>query len=425
MKLKTALLALVALCFNLVSNAQGTSPDKIPERAVIVSGDSIHPDHLGNIAEMYSRMGLAFQDPAAPRFLFLDKKGAVALGIGGYLKATGEYDFDGAVDNNDFYTNMIPAPFDPAQRQRFGAGASHSTIFLKMVTRPTRLGRIIVYIQTSFTGDDGGYGLQLKQAYLSVGHITIGKVRTVFADGPAMAPTVDDQGPAGQVSSKNMAVQFKSASYKGFSFAVSAETAPRSYTEGPQTQSIAQRCPDIPAYVQYEWAGGASHVRLSGIFRGLSYRDNASAENKLRTGWGIQFSTVGNIYGPLGFFGHYTYGKGIASYINDLSDMNYDLIPGTDGKLKAPGAAGWTAGLQYTFSKDFFISGSYSRAQLYNTDGMSSDTYRYGQYIAANAFYTPVDDLQIGVEYLRGTRRDISGAHGHANRLEVMMQYSF
>ncbi|MDE6469083.1 MAG: hypothetical protein K2L28_09360 [Muribaculaceae bacterium] len=64
---------------------------------------------------MYSRANLAFEDPAAPRFLFLDKKG-----IGGYLKAVVEYDINGAVPDNDFCINIIPVPFDPAQRQRFG-----------------------------------------------------------------------------------------------------------------------------------------------------------------------------------------------------------------------------------------------------------------------------------------------------------------
>lgn len=423
MKTKAFLLALSALGFFTPSFAQ--TCDEMPERAVIVTGDSIHPQHYSNIAEMNSRIGLAFEDPAAPRFLFLDKKGAVALGIGGYFKAIGEYDFDGAVNNNDFYTNLIPVPFSAAQRQRFGASAAHSTIFLKMVTRPTKLGRIIVYIQTNFTGDNGGYGLKLKQAYLTVGHVTIGKARSVFADGPAMAPTVDDQGPSGQVTAKNMAVQYVSPSYKGFSFAVSAETAPRSYTEGPQTEAIDQRCPDIPAYVQYAWDGGSSHVRLSGIFRELSYRDELTAENKFATGWGAQFSAVGDIYGGLGFFGHYTYGKGIASYVNDLADLDYDLVPGSEGKLKAAGAAGWTAGLKYQFNENFFVTGSYSRAQLYDTDGMASDTFRYSQYIAANAFYNPIEDLRIGLEYIHGTRRDISGQHGHANRLELAMQYSF
>ena len=59
--------------------AQYTQPlDSIPSRALILTGDASHPAQLHNIAELYSRLNLAFEDPAAPRFLFLDKKGAVA-----------------------------------------------------------------------------------------------------------------------------------------------------------------------------------------------------------------------------------------------------------------------------------------------------------------------------------------------------------
>lgn len=419
--MKRLLLGLMAAAIGLTAYSQ---TDSIPGRAVIVTGDATHPVHIGNIAEMYSRENMAFEDPQAPRFLFLDKKGEVALGIGGYLKAVGEYDFDGAVDNNDFYTNMIPVPNDAAQRQRFGATAAHSSIFLKLVTRPTRVGRVIVYIQTNFTG--ASYGLKLKQAYVTVGHVTLGKARSTFADGPAMAPTVDDQGPSGQVTAKNMLVQYLSPSWGGFRYAVSAEIPDASITPGAHAGKIAQRVPDIPAYIQYGWDGGDSHIRLSGIYRHLTYRNYEQQRNHFATGWGVQLSAVATIAPGTTFFGHYTYGKGISSYVNDLSGEGYDLIPyGSDGRLKAPGVAGWTAGLQYNFSKALFATASYSRAQLYDSSGMGGDCYRYGQYVVANVFYNVLGELQCGLEYIHGTRKDLSGMSGKANRLMAMLMYSF
>ncbi len=408
-----------------LAGSASAQTDSIPERAIVLSGDASHPGHVANISELYSRENLAFNDPAAPRFLFLDKKGEVALGIGGYLKAAAMYDVDGAIDNNGFITNLIPVPFDPSQRNRFGATAANSKLFLKMVATHTPVGRVIVYIETEFTGDGGNYGLKLKQAYATVGNFTLGKARSTFADGPAMAPTVDDQGPSGQVTAKNMLIRYSSPSYGGFSWAVSAELPSASYTTGDHAKSIAQRFPDIPAYVQYSWAPGA-HVRLSGMLRELSYRDLVTAKNKFKTGWGIQLSAVGKIYGPLGFFGHYTYGKGIESYINDLSDTGTDLVlSDTEGRLTAPAACGWTAGLEYDFSKKFMMTASYSRAQLHDTRAMGADEYRYAQYIVANAFYNPWADLTVGLEYVHGTRKNADREHGRANRIQAMIQYSF
>lgn len=421
-RLFTALCAAVCL---LPAGAATMPLDTIPERAIVLTGDKMEPVHIGNIAELYSRENLAFQDPSAPRFLFLDKKGTVALGIGGYLKATAEYDFDGAVDNEGFVTSLIPVPMNPAQRNRFGATAQNSTLFLKLVTKPTKMGRVTVYFQTSFSGPS--WSLVLKQAYLRVGHVTLGKTRSTFADGPAMAPTVDNEGPSGQVTSKNMMVQYISPSYKGFSFAASVEVPKASYTLTPSTEAIAQRCPDIPAYIQYAWDKGNSHVRLSGIMRQLSYRDELHEKNHMKTGWGVQFSTVASITPAVGIFGHYTMGRGIASFVNDLGGDGYDLIPeaGQPGKLRAPRVGAYTAGVQYNFSPKVFATASYSRARLYGASNLGGDTYSYGQYIVANVFYNIWGDLQLGAEYIHGTRKDYSGLSGKANRINAMLQYSF
>jgi len=49
-----------------------------------------------------------FQEPKAPRFVLTDRQGKFALGIGGYVRATAEYDFGGIVKDVDFYPALIP-----------------------------------------------------------------------------------------------------------------------------------------------------------------------------------------------------------------------------------------------------------------------------------------------------------------------------
>jgi len=34
-------------------------------------------------------------------------------------------------------------------------------------------------------------------------------------------------------------------------------------------------------------------------------------------------------------------------------------------------------------------------------------------------------DLRFGMEYVHGTRKNLSGVSGKANRIEAMLQYSF
>ena len=398
----------------------------IPERAIVVTGDSATAGHHENIAILYSREGMSFDEPGAPRFLFLDRQGKVALGIGGYVKGVGMYDVDGAIDGTGFATYDIPVPFDPAQRQRFGADASQSTVFLKMVARNEKLGLITVYLQTGFNSGSKGYTMKLKQAYVSVGHVTAGLARSTFADGEAQAPTIDSEGPSGEISAKNMLFQYKTKSFKGFTGAISIENPSATYsTIDGQSEAIAQRVPDIPIYVQYAW-NSDSHVRLSYIHRGLSYRDMLTEKNHLKSGWGVHLSSVGDIIGGFGYFGHIAYGKGIARYINDLSGNGFDLVPSeTRGELQAPGALAWTAGLSYNITKNFFMTVSGSMARLYDCGILGGDTYRYGRYVTVNGFYNLSHDFRVGAEVVMGRRNNYDGTSGHANRCEVMMQYSF
>ena len=85
------------------------------------------------IRKMYEANGQHFQDPRAARFLFMDKEGKVALGIGGYVKGTMSVDMDGISDNLDFVTYDISAPSQADMRNQFQMDASTSRIFLKLV----------------------------------------------------------------------------------------------------------------------------------------------------------------------------------------------------------------------------------------------------------------------------------------------------
>ena len=81
--------------------------DEEPNSIMFVSRDKAG-DEIIRI--MNDRSQMRFHDPNAPRFLLTDQKGKFALGIGGYVRATGEYDFNGIVDDVDFYPALIGRP---------------------------------------------------------------------------------------------------------------------------------------------------------------------------------------------------------------------------------------------------------------------------------------------------------------------------
>lgn len=397
----------------------------VPARSITVTGKQ-SADLVGLI---YSRENLYFNDPGAPRFLFFDKEGKIAFGVGGAVRGTAHYDFDGSInDGPDFTTFDIPIPANPARRQALGADASNSSIFMKLVGRTTRFGYYSAYIQTKFTGSDGGYGLALKQAYLTLGPFTAGLTNSTFSDNKAGVPTIDEAGPSGATTGKNIQFRYSPRIDSHLSAGVAVEFSKMTMEDRAGVIGDAsQRVPDIPAYIQYRWHGGASHVRLSAIVRSLSYYDLIQNKNRMQTGWGAQLSGYVALPAWLTVYYQALYGAGIARYVNDLSGQDLDLIPdGNTGRAIAPKTLGLVGGLQ--FSKgNFLASASWSLCRLYNQSatGDYATTFRRASYVTANAFYTMYSDLQLGIEYNWGLRRNMNGDHNNANRISLLVQYSF
>ena len=424
-------IAATAVILSCASGTEAKTPEAypdtflIPSRAVVVSGDASRGSDL--VAILYDKKDLHFNDPNTPRFLFLDREGKVAFGIGGYVKGTVFYDFNGEnTDGTSFTPFDIEVPNNPAHRQQLGGSANHSTIFLQLAGRSERFGYYQAFIQTNFTGNGaGGYGLKLKQAYLNVGYVTAGLTRSTFVDGAAGTPTVDDQGPAGEMTGKNILVRYRPTFGRHWSVAVGVEIPQVSGTFSNSTEKISQRVPDIPFNVQYSW-GKDSHVRVAGLIRNMTYRDILTAENKFKFGWAAQLSgAIGLGYGFTTYF-QGAAGQGYGRYINDLEGNGYDLIAGSKpGEMIAPRTMNFEVGLKFAPTDKLFFATSYSQAHVYQQRTIGPDAYRYGQYISASAFYNIIEDLRVGVEYLHGTRNNYDNSRGTSNRIEGMIQYSF
>lgn len=419
-----------------MTSIKADSASLLPRRAVVLYGDIRSADN--QVVQIYfSREGLSFNEAEAPRFLLLDRKGRIAFGIGGTLYATASTDFSGAIDSRNFTSANIAVPNTDAAARRFGADISNSSLYVRLVGRSARLGLYTVYFRSNFTGGgEDGYGFRLKQAYIRLKGFTTGLDNSTFVDAGTQAPTIDPQGPAGQVCAKNVLFRYTTPVYRGLRAALSIEVPRTSYSTGTHASSATTRIPDIPFYVQYSGRSGW-RIRLSAIYRDLAYRDLVAQANRRHAGWGVHLGTVV----PLGIFkpfGHIAYGHGISSYINDLDGRNLDLVPDADnpGRLKAPEVYAWTIGTYFYFSPQAYITTGYSRAQVNHT-AATADTgtafapaaYRYGRYIYANAYYEVDDNFRLGIEYIHGTRANFAtddGIHtGHANRLSAMLRYSF
>lgn len=377
---------------------------------------------------MNNREQMRFHDPKAPRFLLTDQKGKFALGLGGYVRTTAEYDWNGIARNIDFYPALI-SQGDKADfaRRQFQMDATTSTLFLKLVGHTRHLGDFVVYTAGNFRGT--GRAFKLHNAYIQFLGFTIGYNYGLFTDAAALPPTIDFAGPNGSVFYRTTQLSYVFDKVKHWKIGVSMEMPQINATTDSYTAVNTQRIPDFALSAGYSWNGG-NHVKLGGILRNLTYQNRVSEKACNLTGFGVQASTTFHLTPQLQMYGQLNYGRGIGSFLGDISCLNADAVPHPqeEGKMQTLPMLGWYASAQYNFCPALFVSATYSPCRLYSENGYPSTqplAYRKGQYLATNAFCNINSNLQVGVEYLRGWRADFQYRTRHANRINLLVQYSF
>lgn len=398
--------------------------DNEPNTIMLVSRDKAGDEVVRIMKETQSPR---FHDPKAPRFVLTDRKGRFALGIGGYVKATAEYDFGGISDDVDFYPSLIPNKGQSNVRNQFQIDATTSTIFLKLVGHTKNLGDFVVYTAGNFRGD--GKTFQLQNAYASFLGFTIGYDYGLFMDAAALPPTIDFAGPNGQIFYRATQFRYERSFAKKWKAGIGIEMPTVDGTTDNKVNIATQRMPNFPAYLQYGWNSN-SHIRVAGVVRSMTYDNLVSNRAESEIGWGTFVATTFNIGKKWQAFGQAAYGRGIGQYLNDLSNLNVDIVPdpAKEGTMQVLPMMGWYAGLQYTICPKVFVSTTYSQSRLYSDNdypATPSGQYRYGQYLVTNVFWNATPDLQVGAEYLRGWRTDFNDETRHANRMNVSVQYSF
>lgn len=375
------------------------------------------------------RMG--FQQTEKPQFVFASKNNRFSFSIGGFIALRTAYEFDGIVNNLDFVPYDIPVPGTYATKQKLTMDASTSRVFLKAIANSRALGRVVVYADMDFRGGaPNSYTPRLRSAYVSFKGLTLGRDVTTFCDLKAAPTTIDFQGPnAYNFNFATMARYEVSFARKHMTFGVAAEMPNVSGTYNNNFAPIPQRMPDFPAYLQYAWGQNHhSHLRVSGVVRNLYYQNLLTDSNTSVLGWGAQFSGTIRVVRWLQLFMNGVYGEGITPYIQDLtgSSMDFTPNPSDPAKLQTMPMWGWQAAAQFNLSRRLFVSGGYSMVNVEKKNGyFANDQYKQGTYIFGNIFYNLTPRCQLAGEYLYGTRENMIGDDNHANRVNVMVKYSF
>lgn len=372
-----------------------------------------------------------FQQDDFPKFVFTSKNNRFSFAVGGFVALRTGYDFDGISDNIDFIPYEIPIPGNYNTEQKLMMDASTSRLYISAIANTRALGRVVVHIDTDFRGGaPGSYTPRLRSAYVNFLGLTFGRDITTFCDLQAAPTTIDFQGPNAYNYDFATLIRYEvSFARRHMTFGIAAEMPRVSGTYGDNFAPMHQRVPDVPAYLQVAWGKDmSSHLRLSGIVRNMYLYNNRTQSTTSLLGWGAQFSGTIRVGRPLQLFMNGVYGEGITPYMLDLIGSGLDFTPDPNDatRIRTTPMWGWQAAAQINLSPRLFLSGGYSMVRIDKSDGFyAEDEYRQGQYIFGNIFYSVTSRFKIAGEYLYGTRENMSGVENHANRVNLLLQYSF
>lgn len=399
-------------------------------KIIFTEGDSLRPNYdsiRSMINLFYVDQFRHFQDPRAPYFLFMSKDANLAMGIGGVVRMRAWADWNGSIPVNGFVPYLIPVPKDPAQLRKLAATPAGTALFFKVIGRNSSIGNYLAYIECNFDGYNN-VGFKLKKAYITINDWTVGYSSTTFSDPVANPPTIDGAGPNGEVNRSAVLLRWMHSIKKNWIISAAMEI-PKSMVDADSkhTQSISDWSPDLIGFGQYEWDNGTQHIRLSGLFRLIPYRDLITQENKTKAGWALQLSSVFKIARPLTLYATINGGQGYGSYTNDLQIGNYDLVnsPYREGEMYAPFSIGLTAGLKYNFRHNIYACLALGEMRYLPKHPVENTQYKYGLYGAANLFWDINPRFQVGMEYLIGKRKNFDGNSATANRFDAVVQFAF
>ncbi|MDE5886919.1 MAG: porin [Muribaculaceae bacterium] len=389
-------------------------------------GDSLYETLHQNAPHVYNI-------PDVPRFAMLGKEGKFYMGIGANILTEGVYDIGNPIPSPIlFATSGIPMTKTPGNGAQFKFTAQQSNIYLNVVALPGNVNQLGAYVSINFVGNN--YAPSLNHAYLKYRGITAGYTYSLFTDAGASPTTIDYEGVNAFTCVTHGMIGYEKTFGKnqGWKAGIGLDMPTYSFTNASNTATVSQRVPDIPFYLQKNWAKGSGWLRFSAIIRNLYYRDLTASRNVDVVGWGIKTSGTTPIAGGLSACWQGVYGKGIASYIQDLTGLGMDLMPDPDNSSALDPVEVWGAygGLQYNFNPKWFCSTAYGHVRTYDHPFSDSSSdwktgYKYAQYAVANIFCNVNSIVQVGLEYLYGRRVDYSGTQSHDNRIEAMLKVSF
>ncbi|WP_343595875.1 DcaP family trimeric outer membrane transporter [Acinetobacter sp.] len=377
--------------------------------------------------------------------------GQTQLKVYGSVRVDSTYDFKAnptsSINNN---TNAVPLNSANGTKNNLNVTAATSRIGLDIV-RPTEYGDLIGKIEADFMGGgtsgvNGDGTFRVRHAYISLNKWLVGQTTSPFVNTDTAPETVDFNGPMGYGSKRTVQVRYTQPTFANQKLLVALEggdvdnlNSNTTFVNGSYVKtSGGNRLPALTARYDIATPDKKGLLQLHGLLHEnrISVNDNID-ETKL--GWGVGVGGKYNLTSNDTIFANYYHIKGDSKYLlyanpayvafrngADLSifESEYDTgLIGYSHKWSPQWRSTLAAGAIW-YKKD----NAYAKyAENKSDTALNKTMYN----IIANSFYTPVKNLDLGVEYTYGQRQTFVNStattddKGDYSRLNLMARYSF
>lgn len=313
------------------------------------------------------------------------------------------------------------------ERNQVKLHARQSRFSLKTST-PTELGDLTSFVEFDLFGAAGNEsvsnsnGLRVRHAYATLGNFLFGQTWTTFSDVATYPETVDFGGPAGVIFARQAQVRWTEA-FAGGRWALALEN-PETVVSLPSGESFRaddDRFPDIAGQIRFDTSRGS--YSIAGLARQLRV-DSAAAPASRDRKWGAALGVNGVV--PLFAkddvrFSAY-YGNAIGRYsVGFFSDALLD----SDSHLVLPKQWLAMAAYRHFWSANLRSTIALSALRSNNPAATAGSVNKAAQSAHVNVIWSPLAQVNLGVEYIHAMREIESGETGRLNRIQTSAQYVF
>ena len=383
--------------------------------------------------------------PSAHAFTF--DVGDTEVTFGAYVKIDANVT-DRATDGNVNEVFTVPAliPLDDAHGSnnalRFSA---RETRFNVRTSTPTRMGNLVTFIEMDFLDSRelprqrlvGNQAPRLRHAFGSLGPWLVGQTWGTFYNVTTKPETLDFVGPVGTLFNRNIQVRYTHDLGDGQNIMLAAEQPFTTLTVEETGANIREgtddRFPDLVA--RYNMSGDWGHGSVAGVVRNLRADRSTHPTGDDDDKWGGAVSLTGtvNLWGMNDFRFQVNAGNALGRYIalNAFKDGFID----DDGDIDDTTIYGGYVAYRHWWTQRTRSNFVYSYVEADNPSDALDSTNEKFQSVHINIINTPVERVDIGLEYIYA-KREIEGrvdsatrsgtvSSGDIHRVQASAKYAF